>query len=71
MAGATIRISQASQSYMPIDLKPGRSKICQNLPAVAYQAKPLGMSSYDGRNMPTVAPTIVRMAIVSKLKAKL
>jgi hypothetical protein len=38
---ATIGISRPSQRDMPIDEKPGRSNIRQNLPAVAYQTKPL------------------------------
>jgi hypothetical protein len=50
---------------------PGRSKIRQNLPAVAYRGKPLGISCCDGCNMPTVAPTIVRMATVGELEAEL
>jgi hypothetical protein len=51
---------------MPTDLKLDHSKICQNLPAVAYRAKLLGISRCDGRDMPTVAPTIIRMATVAK-----
>jgi hypothetical protein len=42
----------------------GRSKICQNLPAVAYQAKFLGILRCDGRDMPMVAPTIEQIATV-------
>jgi hypothetical protein len=53
MVGATVGISQ---HVMPTDLKPVRSKIRQNLPAVAYRAKPLGISLCDGREMPTVGP---------------
>jgi hypothetical protein len=56
---------------MPTDLKPGHSKIRQNLPAVAYWAKPLGISRCDGGDMPTVVPTIVQMATVGKLEAEL
>jgi hypothetical protein len=55
---------------MPTDLKPVRHKICQNLQAVAYRAKALGISHCDGHDMPTVAPSIVRMATVSKLEAE-
>jgi hypothetical protein len=68
--GATVGISRLSQRDMPIDLKPGRSKIRQNLLAVAYQAKPLGISRCDDHDMPTVAPTIVRMATVGELEAE-
>jgi hypothetical protein len=52
---------------MPTDLKPGRNKICQNLPAVGYRAKPLGILRFDDCNMPMVIPTNVRMATVSKI----
>jgi hypothetical protein len=43
MVGATVGISRPSQHDMPTDLKPGRGKIRQNLPAMAYRAKPLGI----------------------------
>jgi hypothetical protein len=49
---------------MPMDYKPGHSKIRQNLPAVAYRAKFLGISLCDGRDMPTVAQAIERIATV-------
>jgi hypothetical protein len=68
MVGVTIGILRPSQPDMPTDLKPGRSKIRQNLLAVTYRAKPLGISRCDGHNMPTITPTIVRMATVGKLK---
>jgi hypothetical protein len=55
---------------MPIDLKPGRVKIRQNLPGVAYRAKSLGISRCDGRDLPTVAPTIARIATVGELDAE-
>jgi hypothetical protein len=46
----------------------------QNLPAVAYRAKPLGQTIGISRtaqsDMPTVGPTIARSATVSKLDAK-
>jgi hypothetical protein len=32
-------------------------KTRQNLPAVAYPAKPLGISRYEISDMPTVGPT--------------
>jgi hypothetical protein len=60
MVGVTVGISRLSQRDIPTDLKPGNSKIHQNLPAVAYQAKSLGISRFDGRNMPMGATTIVR-----------
>jgi hypothetical protein len=71
MVGGTVSISKPSQHDMPTDLKPGHSKIHQNLPAVAYWQKPLGISCCDGRNMTMVAPTIVRMATLGKLEAEL
>jgi hypothetical protein len=40
------------------------------MPAVAYQAKPFGISRCDGRDMPTVAPTFVRIATVGELQAE-
>jgi hypothetical protein len=52
MAGSTFGISRPSQCNMPIDLKPGHSKISQNLPAVAYWANPLGKAHCDSRDMP-------------------
>jgi hypothetical protein len=71
MFGATVGILQPSQRDMPIDLKPGCSKIRKNLPVVAYPAKPLGISRCDdSRDMPTVAPTIVQMARVGELEAE-
>jgi hypothetical protein len=56
---------------MPTELKAGHSKIRQNLLAVAYRAKPLGILHCDGCNMPTVGPTIVQMATVDELEAEL
>jgi hypothetical protein len=70
MVGVTVGISWLSQRNKPTDLKQGRSKICQNLPAVAYRAKPLGILRCDGHDMPTVAPTIVGMATVGELEAE-
>jgi hypothetical protein len=55
---------------MPIYYKQGRSKIRQNLPAVSYQAKFLGISLCHGCDMPTVAPAIAEIATVSKLEAE-
>jgi hypothetical protein len=60
MVGATIGILRPSQRDMPTDLKPGHSKICQNLLAVAYRAKPHGISCCDGHDMTTVAPVIAK-----------
>jgi hypothetical protein len=71
MVGATVGILQPSQRDMPKDMKPGCSKIHQNLSAVAYQAKILGISRCDGCDIPTVAPTIVQMATVGQLEAGL
>jgi hypothetical protein len=48
----------------------GDIKIHQNLPAVAYRAKSLGKSLCDIPDMPTVAPTIARIATVGKVEAK-
>jgi hypothetical protein len=56
--GATVGISRQSQRDVPIDLKAGPSKIRRNLPALAYRAKPLGISRCDGRYMPMVARTV-------------
>jgi hypothetical protein len=69
MVGATVGILRPSQRNMPTDLKPGSSKFRQNLPAVAYREKPLGISRCDGRDMPTVASTIVQMTTVGELEA--
>jgi hypothetical protein len=69
IVGVMVDISRTSQCDMPTDLKPGCSKIPQNLPAVAYRAKPLGLSHCDGRDMPTVTPTIEQMATVGELEA--
>jgi hypothetical protein len=68
--GVTIDISQLSQRDMLIDLKPGHSKIHPTLPAVVYQAKSRGISRCDSSDMPTVTPTIVRIATVGKLEAE-
>jgi hypothetical protein len=43
----------------------------QNLPAVAYRAKSLGISRCDGRDMPMVAPAFARIATVGELDAEL
>jgi hypothetical protein len=48
----------------------GTKKIHQNLPALAYRAKPLGISCCDVRNMPTVGPTIVQSVTVGELDAE-
>jgi hypothetical protein len=71
MVGATVGLSRPSKHNVPTDLKPGRRKIHQNLPAVAYRAKPLGISRCDGPDIPAVAPTIVRMATVGELEDEL
>jgi hypothetical protein len=60
LVGATIGTSRPSQRDMQTDLKPGHSKIRQNLPAVTYRAKPFGISRCDGRKRPMVTPTIVQ-----------
>jgi hypothetical protein len=70
MVGATVGISRPSQHNMPKDLKPGRSKIPQNMRAVANRAKPLGISRCDGCDKPKVAPTIARSATVGELEAE-
>jgi hypothetical protein len=70
MVGGTIGISRPSQSDMPTDLKLDCGKIHQNLSAVAYWAKPLGILHHDIHNMSTVAPTIVWMATVGELEAE-
>jgi hypothetical protein len=70
MVIATVGISRPSQHDKPTDLKPGCSKIRQNLPAVAYGAKPLGISRCDGCYMPMVAPTIMRIATVGESEAE-
>jgi hypothetical protein len=67
--GATVGISRPSQRDMPNRFEAG-SKIRQNLPAVAYRAKSLGISRCDGRDMPTVAPTFVPIATVGELQAE-
>jgi hypothetical protein len=38
--------------------------------AVAYRAKSLGKSRCDGRDMPTLAPTLARIATVGELEAE-
>jgi hypothetical protein len=45
-------------------------KFRQNLLAVAYQKKSLGKSYCDGSNMPTVVPTIARIATVGIVEAE-
>jgi hypothetical protein len=52
MVGATVDISG-----------PGRSKIRQNLPSVAYLAKPIGIGCCDGRDMLTVAPAMRELPV--------
>jgi hypothetical protein len=64
IVGETVGISWSSQHDMPIDLKPGCSKISQNLLSAAYRAKPLGISRCDSHDIPMVTPMIVRMATV-------
>jgi hypothetical protein len=52
-----------------------QKKTRQNLPAVAYRAKPLGttvgISPTSHHDMPTVGPTTARSATVGKLDAEL
>jgi hypothetical protein len=48
----------------------GCIKIRQNLPVVTYQAKSLGKSRCDDRDMPMNAPTIVRIATVGKVEVE-
>jgi hypothetical protein len=48
----------------------GRIKIHQNLLAVAYRANSLGKSCCDFCDMPTIAPTIARIATVGKVEAE-
>jgi hypothetical protein len=55
---------------MPIDYKPYLSKICQNLPAVAYLAKFLGISHCNSQDMTAVAPTFAQIATAGELEAK-
>jgi hypothetical protein len=50
-----------------MDLKPSCRK---NLPAVAYRAKSLGISRYDGKDMQMVAPSTVRIATVGEVEAE-
>jgi hypothetical protein len=57
-------------AYRIVTAGSGCIKIRQNLPAVAYRAKSLGKSHCDSRDMPTVAPTIARIATVSKVEAE-
>jgi hypothetical protein len=68
MVGVTVGISWLSQRDMPIDYKPG--KIRQNLPAVEYRAKSLGILRYDGCNILTVAPTFALISTVGELEAE-
>jgi hypothetical protein len=61
--------------WATIDIsRPAQKKTRQNLPAVAYRAKPLGqtvgISRTSQRDMPTVGPTIARSATVGKLDAE-
>jgi hypothetical protein len=56
-------------AYHTVTAGSGHIKICKNLPAVAYQAKALGKSRCDGRDMPTVSPTIVQIAKVGEVEA--
>jgi hypothetical protein len=57
-------------AYRTVTARSDRIKIHQNLPAVANWAKSLGKSRYDSHGMPMVAPTIARIATVSKIEAK-
>jgi hypothetical protein len=57
-------------AYRTVTAGLGHIKSRQNLLAVAYHAKSLGKSCCDGRNMPMVAPTIVRIATVGKVEAE-
>jgi hypothetical protein len=70
MVGVTVGILRPPQHNMPTNLKLGCSKIRQNLPDVAYRAKPLGISLCDGSDMPIVVPTIVQMATVRELEVE-
>jgi hypothetical protein len=58
-------------AYRAVTAGLGCIKIRQNLPAVAYRAKSLGQSRCDSRDMPTVTPTIARIATVGELEAEL
>jgi hypothetical protein len=58
-------------AYRAVTAGSGRTKIRQNLPAVASLSKSLGKSRCDVRNMSTVAPTIERIATVGKIEAEL
>jgi hypothetical protein len=51
-------------------LRPAQKKPCQSLPAVAYRAKPLGISRCDVRDRPPVGPTIAQSATVGELDAE-
>jgi hypothetical protein len=57
-------------AYRAVTAGPGWIKIRQNLLAVAYRAKSLSNSRCDDCNMPTVAPTIARIATVGKVDAE-
>jgi hypothetical protein len=57
-------------TYRAVTARSARIKICQNLPAMAFWAKSLGKSRCDGHDMPTVAPTIARIATVGKVEAE-
>jgi hypothetical protein len=72
MVEVTFGISRPLQHNMPTDLKPGSSKIRQNLLAVAYRyrAKPLGILRCDGHDMPMITPTIAQIATVGESEAK-
>jgi hypothetical protein len=48
----------------------GNSKIRQNLPAVAYRAKSLGISRCEGPNITTVAQLFSRIATVGEVEAE-
>jgi hypothetical protein len=56
--------------YCAVTAGSGRIKIRQNLPAVVYRAKSVGKSRCDIRDMPTVAPTIARIATVGEVEAE-
>jgi hypothetical protein len=57
-------------AFHTVNAGSGRIKTRQNLPSVAYRAKPLGKSHCDGRDMPTVASTIMQIATVGKVEAE-
>jgi hypothetical protein len=54
-------------AYPAVTVRSGRVKIRQNLPAVTYRARSLGKSHCNGHDMPTVNPTIARIATIGKV----